>query len=47
MSEEVARSELEAIEGDARYMRYSIKIGNSESQSENTKDRQQMPSIRL
>ena len=40
------RSELEAMERDA-HMRYSINISNSKSQSENTKDKQGMPSIRL
>ena len=42
-SEDVARSELEATP----VMRHSVKITSSKSQSENTKDRQEMPSIRL
>ena len=45
ISEVMARSELEAME---RYVvRCSVMISNSKSQSENTKDRQGMPSIRL
>ena len=40
ISEEMARSELEAMERD-------VMISNSKSQSENTKDRQGMPLIRL
>ena len=44
--EEMVRGELEAMERTL-VTRYSININNSKSQSENIKDRQEMPSIRL
>ena len=41
----LARSELQAME--TLVMRYSIMISNAKSQSENTKDKQEMTSIKL
>ena len=45
ISEEMARSEIEAMDRDV--MRSSIMISISKWQSENSEDRQGMPSIRL
>ena len=44
--EDVARIELEAMESDARCALF-YKISNLKSQSVNTKDKQEMPSIKL
>ena len=41
ISEYVARSELEAMERDARFSFFYQRLGNSESQSVKTKDRQE------